>query len=308
MNGTTAKAESRFATLKARSFLTLQRLLPKHLLTALVRLLANIRIQPVKDFLIRAFVRAYNVNLEEIAQPVPQGFADFNAFFTRELAEGAREIDAAAGSVISPVDGITSAAGNIEKGRLLQAKRIHYSLEDLLSTDLADAGLFSNGEFATFYLAPYNYHRVHSPLAGELTAARYVPGSLFSVNQWTVESLPRLFARNERLICHFRTATGPMAVILVGALNVGSITTPWTGTLRPKKTGVVEDLKLDPDVPTKIGKGQLLGWFNMGSTVIVLLPPETCSWRGDLVFGKRVRMGEAIGHLRDGAGARPGKA
>jgi phosphatidylserine decarboxylase len=130
-----------------------------------------------------------------------------------------------------------------------------------------------------------------------VTAARYVPGSLYSVNDWTVRSLPRLFVRNERLVCHFRTATGPMIVILVGALNVGSITTRWTGTVRPRKSGVVEDLKLDPEVSPSVVKGGLLGWFNMGSTVIVLLPPDTCTWRDDLVLGRRVRMGEAIGLL-----------
>ncbi|HET6629261.1 MAG TPA: archaetidylserine decarboxylase [Woeseiaceae bacterium] len=285
-------------TVAAQSFLLLQRLLPKHLLTALVRRLANVRYAPVKDFLIRTFIRAYDVNVDEIAAPVPQGFADFNAFFTRALADGAREVDASPGSVVSPVDGITSAAGGIDRGRLLQAKGRQYLLRDLLATDLADAELFENGEFATFYLAPYHYHRVHSPLAAEVTAARYVPGSLYSVNDWTVRSLPRLFARNERLICHFRTAAGPMIVILVGALNVGSITTGWTGTVRPRKTGVVEDLRLDPEVPASVEKGGLLGWFNMGSTVIVLLPPDTCTWRDDLVPGKQVWMGEPIGRLR----------
>lgn len=285
-------------TLAAESFLLLQRLLPKHLLTALVRWLSNARYAPVKDFLIRTFIRAYDVNVAEIAAPAPEGYADFNAFFTRALADGARAVDASPDGVASPVDGITSAAGSIDRGRLLQAKSRQYRLDDLLATDLADSQTFENGEFATFYLAPYHYHRVHSPLAAEVTAARYVPGSLFSVNDWTVRSLPRLFARNERLICHFRTDTGPMIVIFVGALNVGSITTRWTGTVRPRKSGVVEDLKLDPEISPSVAKGGLLGWFNMGSTVIVLLPPDTCTWRDDLVPGRRVRMGEPIGRLR----------
>jgi phosphatidylserine decarboxylase len=279
-------------------FVILQRLLPKHWMTAVVRRLARVRIPAVKDLLIRAFVRFYGVDLEEVAAPVPQGFRDFNAFFTRALADDARRIDPAPAAVVSPVDGITSAAGSIDKGRLLQAKDLRYSLEDLLATDLADAELYANGEFATFYLAPYNYHRVHCPLAGELTAMRYVPGSLFSVNRRTVESLPRLFARNERVICHFRSPAGPMVLILVGALHVGSISTPWSGTILPRKTGVVEDLTLDPDVSPTVDKGQLLGWFNMGSTVIVLLPPDTCAWRDDLSFGTRVKMGEAIGRFR----------
>lgn len=286
------------STLAAKSFLLLQRLLPKHLLTSAVRRLAHVRYSPVRNFLIRCFVSAYGVNVEEVARPVPDGFVDFNDFFTRELATGARAIDPSPASLVSPVDGFTSAAGTMEGQRLLQAKGIHYSLDELLATDLHVAASFEGGAFATFYLAPYNYHRVHSPLAGELTAVRYVPGDLFSVNRTTVESLPRLFARNERLVCHFQTTAGAMAVIFVGAMNVGSITTPWTGTVRPEKSGVVDDLKLDTAVtPPTVAKGQLLGWFNMGSTVIVLLPPNTCSWHDDLVSRKRVRMGEPIGRL-----------
>lgn len=286
-------------SIAAQSFLLLQRLLPKHLLTALVYRLSHLRWVPLKNFLIRAFVRAYGVNVEEIAQPAPEGYADFNAFFTRALIDGAREVDASPDCIVSPVDGITSAAGGIESGRLLQAKGRHYRLDDLLATDLADSQRFENGEFATFYLAPYNYHRVHSPLAAEVTAARYVPGSLYSVNDWTVRSLPRLFARNERLVCHFRTAAGPMIVVLVGAMNVGSITTRWTGTIRPRKTGVVEDVKLAAGKSAAVEKGGLLGWFNMGSTVIILLPPDTCTWRDGLVLGASVRMGEPIGRLRN---------
>lgn len=284
---------------KGRAFLLLQRLLPKHLLTALVRRFARVRAAPVKNLLIRAFVQAYAVDLEEIPRRVPEGFEHFNAFFTRELTPGARPIDPEPAAVVSPVDGITSAAGRIERGRLLQAKGLHYSLEDLLATDLSDAALFEDGEFATFYLAPYHYHRVHSPLAGELTSARYVPGALYSVNDLTVRTLPRLFARNERLVCRFRTDVGPMILVMVGALNVGSITTPWTGTVTPRKAGVVEDLELDDGVPRGVAQGDLLGWFNMGSTVIVLLPPGTCAWRDGLVLGARVRMGEGIGRLLD---------
>jgi phosphatidylserine decarboxylase len=283
-------------TFAARAFLLLQRLLPKHLSTALVRGLAHVRARPLKNWLIRAFVKAYAVEQEEIAQPVPEGFEHFNAFFTRALAEDARPVAAAPDAVVSPVDGITSAAGQVARGRLLQAKGLHYSLEDLLATDVGDAAAFENGAFATFYLAPYNYHRVHSPLPGELTAASYVPGALYSVNDWTVRLLPRLFVRNERVILRLRTAVGPMIVVLVGALNVGSITTPWTGTVRPRKRGVVERLAID-SAPAGVARGGLLGWFNMGSTVIVLLPPHACAWRDGLVPGTRVRMGERIGGL-----------
>ncbi|HLT89749.1 MAG TPA: archaetidylserine decarboxylase [Woeseiaceae bacterium] len=280
-----------------RAFLLFQRLLPQHLSTALFRRLAHVRIVPVKNALIRAFVRAFDVELEDVDRAVPDGFEHFNAFFTRELAPGARPVDPSATAVVSPCDGTTSAAGRAERGRLLQAKGSYYGLDDLLATDLDEAAAFENGEFATFYLAPYDYHRVHSPLAAELVSASYVPGALYSVNDRTVRLLPRLFVRNERLVLRFRTATGPMIVVLVGALNVGSITTPWTGTVRPRARGVVERLPID-GAPPAVAKGELIGWFNMGSTVIVLLPPGTCEWRDDLVPGKRVRMGEAIGRLR----------
>ena len=290
--------------LVANLFLLLQRLLPQHLLTATVGRLANVRIRPVKDCMIRTFVRLYAVDLGDVSRVVPGGFVDFNDFFTRELAEGARPVDPSPASIVSPVDGILSAAGRLDGNTLLQAKGIHYTLEELLATDLADAALFENGSFATMYLAPYNYHRVHSPLGGELTAARYVPGRLFSVNRATVGLLPRLFTRNERLICHFRTVVGPMAVIFVGALNVGSMTTPWTGTIQARKKGVVDDLDLDTAVTSvEVEKGQLIGWFNMGSTVILLLPPGTCEWRPGLDSGTTLRMGETIGALAGNDGA-----
>jgi phosphatidylserine decarboxylase len=290
--------------LKARAFLLMQRILPQHLLMAIVGWIAGIRIPVVKDVLIRTFVRMYRVHTEEVNREVPGGFADFNDFFTRELKAGARPVDDSADSVVSPVDGIMSAAGRIDGDRLLQAKGIHYTLEDLLATDLADAALFESGSFATIYLAPYDYHRVHSPLRGRLMAARYVPGHLYSVNQTTVELQPRLFTRNERLVCHFRTTAGPMALIFVGALNVGSVSTPWTGRIHARKKGVVADLDLgSAEVPLDVEKGQMIGWFNMGSTVIVLLPPGACSWREGLVNGTLLRMGEKIGTL-----TRPGLA
>jgi phosphatidylserine decarboxylase len=252
----------------------------------------------VKNFLIRSFVRMYDVDTTEAKRAVPGDFVHFNDFFTRELAEGARPVDESPVSIVSPVDGIMSAAGRIDGTALLQAKGIHYTLQDLLATDLADAARFENGSFATMYLAPFNYHRVHSPLAGRLTAARYIPGHLYSVNQATVELLPRLFTRNERLICHFRTEVGPMALVFVGALNVGSVSTPWTGRIRPRKTGVVDDLDVGASgVPAGVEKGQLIGWFNMGSTVIVLMPPGTCRWREGLAKGTQLRMGESIGAL-----------
>lgn len=284
-------------------FLLLQHLLPQHLLMSIVGRLADIRAKPVKNAMIRAFVRAYDVDLGPLARPVPDGYSSFNDFFTRELADGARPVDASPAGIVSPVDGTVSAAGRIEGELLLQAKGIRYTLADLLATDLRDVETFRDGAFATLYLAPYDYHRVHSPLACEITSARYVPGHLYSVNRATVNHLPGLFTRNERLVCHFATAVGPMAVVFVGALNVGSVSTPWTGRIRPRKKGVVEDLSLDPAAAAAIPKGGLLGWFNMGSTVILLLPPGACAWRADLAGGRRVTMGEPIGSLAADGGA-----
>ena len=151
-----------------------------------------------------------------------------------------------------------------------------------------------NGRFATIYLAPYNYHRVHAPFDGELVAARYVPGDLFSVNEATVSRVAGLFRRNERLVMHFRTASGPAVLIFVGALNVGSISTPWSGEIRPRKSGIVDTIDIS-NHDSNVRKGDLLGWFNMGSTVILLLPDGACKWNDDLEPGDTLRMGESIG-------------
>lgn len=277
-------------------FILFQRIVPQHIVTTIVYRLARVRIVAIKNFFIRQFVSAYNVNVDEIASAVPDSFADFNAFFTRELADGARPIDPGSDSIVSPADGAISAVGVIEKDMLIQAKGMRYTVEDLLATDLPEASAFHNGRFATVYLAPFNYHRLHAPLAGTLRAARYVPGDLFSVNATTAKFVPGLFSRNERLVCHFLTDNGPFVLIFVGALNVGSISTPWTGEIRPRKRGTVVDFDLSKsDVSTTVAKGDLLGWFNMGSTVIMLMPDGTGEWVDNLVSGTTLRMGEVIG-------------
>ncbi len=278
----------------ARAFVMLQRLLPRYLLTAIVYRLARIRSKPVKDFLIRRFVALYRIDTEEVRLPVPAGFATLNDFFVRELADGARPVHARDDAIVSPVDGTVSAAGRLLEYSILQAKGISYTLGELLVSDLAEAARFGNGRFATIYLAPYNYHRVHAAVAGKLVAARYVPGDLFSVNAGTVARLPGLFRRNERLILYFDTAHGPAVTILVGALNVGSISTPWTGEIRPRRSGAVEALAIG-DHPTWTARGDLLGWFNMGSTVILLFPDGVCDWEDALEPGRALRMGESIG-------------
>jgi phosphatidylserine decarboxylase len=278
----------------ANTFVILQYLLPRHWLTSVTYRIARIRNPRIKDFLITRFVRLYDVDTDEIKLDLPQDFRTFNDFFVRELNDGAREIDGNADAITSPVDGTLSVAGTLQTDSLLQAKGIDYSLDDLLATDLEESASYIGGRFATIYLAPYNYHRVHAPLEGELVAARYVPGDLFSVNDATVSRVPGLFRRNERLILHFRTAHGSAVLILVGALNVGSISTRWSGEIRPRKGGIVDAIDISRHDP-RVRKGDLLGWFNMGSTVILLLPDDCCEWDDDLEPGDRLRMGESIG-------------
>ena len=279
-------------------FVTLQYILPRFLMTALIWRIARIRNERIKNFLITRFVDLYNVDVDEVLLEIPDGFATFNEFFTRELEAGERPVEDDVDIIISPVDGTVSIAAPIVGDTIIQAKGIDYSLEELLATDLDEAHAYDDGSFATIYLAPYNYHRVHAPLDGDLVAARYIPGDLFSVNEATVSRVRGLFRRNERLVMHFKTDRGPAALIFVGALNVGSISTPWSGEIRPRKTGMVETLDLSSH-PTTVAKGDLLGWFNMGSTVILLMPKDVCDWDDELQPGETLRMGEAIGRLSE---------
>jgi len=281
----------------AALFVALQYVLPQHLLTALVWRIARIRNAAIKDFLITRFVGLYKVDIDDVELAVPSGFATFNDFFVRALKADARPVDLANDSIVSPVDGTISVAGTIRHDSIIQAKGIDYTLLDLLATDTEQANAYVDGSFATIYLAPYNYHRVHAPLDGELIAAHYIPGDLFSVNDATVARVPGLFRRNERLVMHWQTASGPFCLVFVGALNVGSISTPWSGERRPQKRGVVDVLDLSRQT-TAIRKGDLLGWFNMGSTVILLSPAGVYEWDDKLQVGATVRVGEAIGRKK----------
>lgn len=282
-----------------RLFVLLQYCLPKYALTALVYRLTRIRHVAFKNWIIRQFVKLYDVAIDEVAGEVPDDFACFNDFFIRELAPGERQLTSDSRAVACPVDGTVSQAGRLQAGTILQAKGHNYTLKSLLATDVEDARQFADGVFATLYLAPYNYHRVHAPLDGTLVSLHYVPGTLFSVNQATATHIPELFARNERLVCRFETAAGPMLLVFVGALNVGSISTPWTGEIRPRHRGLVESLPIDQSAAgSRVKMGDLLGWFNMGSTVIVVLPDA--EWHDSLRPGNTVRMGESIGTLPSG--------
>jgi len=284
-------------SLAGRLFVGMQHLLPQHLLSRGMHALARARWSPLKNLVIRSFLRFYPVNLAEADRSDPTSYESFNAFFTRALRPGARTIDAAADALVSPVDAVVSQAGRIERDMLLQAKGIHYSVAALLGGDAARAQPFEGGYFATLYLAPFDYHRIHMPLAGTLTSATFIPGDLFSVNAVTAAGVPGLFARNERIACLFDTVAGPMAVVLVGALFVGSMSLEWLGEVTAEGSKSPRELPLGDGLPA-FEKAAELGRFNMGSTVVVMLPPGAVEWSPGLAPGSAVRLGERIGTLR----------
>ncbi len=280
---------------RARAFIILQYLLPQHLLSRLVGRLARSTWRPWKNFLIRTFLRHFAVRMDEAVEPDAFAYPSFNAFFTRPLRPELRPL-AGPPEISSPVDGTVSQAGHIDGDRLIQAKGRDFSLSSLLAGEEQLAASFAGGEFATIYLAPYNYHRIHMPVDGGLISTTFVPGALFSVNTTTAARVPALFARNERVTCIFETEAGLMAVILVGALFVGSMSTLWTGDLaRPPRS---KPVRLPaPRSPVFLRRGGELGRFNMGSTVILLFQPERVRWDRTLQAGVTVQMGGAIGSL-----------
>lgn len=268
-----------------RLFAAVQRLLPQHALTRGMGRLAASESAWVKDTFIRIFSGIYGVELAEAARPDRSDYRSFNDFFTRELKPGARPFPADERAIACPVDGTVSQSGRIEANRLFQAKGIHYSLASLAG-DLGDG--FDGGSFVTIYLAPHNYHRVHTPCAGLLTAAQAVPGALFSVNAGTESSVTDLFCRNERLVCRLQTDRADLLVVLVGALIVGSIATPWPGPVSPYRA-------LHSHRPNAtLARGQELGRFLLGSTVILCAPPGITRFE-TLAPGQSVKVGETIG-------------
>lgn len=281
----------------SRLFILFQYLLPHHLLSRGVGVLAQNHL--LRKLFIRAFIKRYKVDLSQAKIQEIEKFENFNAFFTRELQAGARPLADAQGAILCPADGAVSQLGNITDGNLLQAKGRYYSCESLLAGDAQMAELFQTGKFATIYLSPRDYHRVHMPMAGVLKKTIYVPGRLFSVNQTTVDSVPNLFARNERLICLFDTEVGPMAVILVGAMIVAGIDTVWAGEVCPT-TGKREIQETDytnqaPAVELPLG-GEL-GRFRLGSTAIVLFPHGTIKFESSLEATSSVAMGQLLGQV-----------
>lgn len=277
--------------------MALQRALPARLMARLVHAATRSRIPWFKDLLIRGFVRLYGVDASEAAAPVPAGYASFNAFFTRALRPGARPLAADPAAILSPADGRIQQIGPIRDGQILQVKGLDYTVIELLGGDAARAAPYRDGSFATLYLAPHNYHRVHMPLAGEVIRMSYVAGELWSVNATTAARVPRLFARNERLVCHCLAPWGPFAVILVGALNVGSISTAWAGEVLPRRGGSAHWDYPSGSARIRLDRGEVMGQFNMGSTVVVLLPPGVAHWRAELAAGDPIRVGQALGSL-----------
>jgi len=274
-----------------------QLLLPQRSLTRLVYRLARARTPWFKDALIRHFARRFRVNLDEALEPNPRVYPDFNAFFTRALKPGARPVAPGDRVVCCPVDGTVSQIGFAEADTLLQAKGRNFSLTALLGGDAERARPFQGGAFATLYLSPRDYHRIHMPLAGRLREMAHIPGKLFSVSPLTTRMVPELFARNERVVALFDTPAGPLALVLVGAINVASIETVWAGAITPPLGKAIRDWNYPPngDDAVRLDKGAEMGRFNLGSTVILLFGRGAVRWEADLRPGATARMGQRLG-------------
>ena len=275
-----------------------QYLVPQHVLSRAAGWLAE-QPQPwLKDRLIRWFSQHYQVDLSEAELTRPEDYANFNAFFTRALAEGARTIDPDPNSLSSPVDACISQYGPLDGEQLIQAKGHHYTCSSLLG-DTVLAQDFAAGDFMTLYLAPKDYHRIHMPCPGVLRHMLHIPGHLFSVNPLTASRIPGLFARNERLVCIFDTQWGPLAIVLVGAMIVGSIETPWAGVITPPTRSHVQRwaYPAQGDDALHFAKGAEIGRFRLGSTVILCLPQHSTQWQSHLDVNQDVRMGQALAQL-----------
>jgi len=281
--------------LKDRLFILAQYLTPQHVLSRLVGLLAEARAPWLKNRIIGWFVRRYQVDMREAQIEDPLAFDSFNAFFTRALKPDARPLDETPGAILCPADGAVSQIGDIGHGRVFQAKGHSFSTHALLGGDSERAAPFLNGRFATIYLSPRDYHRVHMPISGTLREMIYVPGKLFSVNPLTASAVPDLFARNERVVCIFDTACGKMALVLVGAMIVASMETVWAGQVAPLARGV---RRFRYDGPIHLQAGTELGRFRLGSTVILLFGEQQMDWSGELGTGSSVRMGQRLGSCR----------
>jgi phosphatidylserine decarboxylase len=270
-----------------------QYLIPKQALTLLAGKLASAEAGSLTTSVIRWFVSRYNVNMAEAADPDIASYRSFNEFFTRPLRNGARPL--AEADFLCPVDGAISQFGAIERDQILQAKGHTYSTKALLGGDGELAARFDNGSFATLYLSPRDYHRIHMPCDGRLTRMIHVPGELFSVNPTTARAVPGLFARNERVVCVFESDFGPFVLTLVGATIVGSMATVWHGVVNPPRPGSVREWRYEGNQAVELKKGEEMGRFLLGSTVVMLFPANTLVFNPECAPAKAIRMGEAMG-------------
>jgi phosphatidylserine decarboxylase len=276
----------------------LQYCLPQHGLTRLVGKLASAEAGSLTTAIIRWFIKQYNVNMDEALNSDPAHYKTFNEFFVRELKQGARPIAENSDTICHPADACVSQFGPIESGQLIQAKNHNYSALELLGGDEALASEFIDGDFATLYLSPRDYHRVHMPCDGVLRQMIYVPGDLFSVNPLTAENVPNLFARNERVVCIFDTEFGPMAQVLVGATIVGSIELIWSGTVTPPRGKSVYrwDYPSEGNRAVVLKKGEEMGRFKLGSTVINLFPEGALTFDDTMKNNEPTVMGTPYAH------------
>ena len=268
-----------------------QYLMPKLAMTRLAGLVASAEWGTVTTWVIKRFVKRYQVNMSEAANADPAHYKSFNEFFTRPLKDGARPL--ASSAWVCPVDGAISQCGAIEHDQIFQAKGHHYSTRALVGGDAALAEQFHNGQFATLYLSPRDYHRIHMPIAGKLLRMIHVPGDLFSVNPTTARGVPGLFARNERVVCEFETEKGPMVLVLVGATIVGSMATVWHGQVNPPRPSTVREWRYDSQ-DVRLQKGEEMGRFLLGSTVVMLFPENSLRFPDDWLSTRPLQMGEAM--------------
>ena len=281
-------------TVKEKLFAAIQYVLPHHLISRAVHYFVECEITWFKVALIRWIIKHYDVDMSEAQHQNPEDFIHFNDFFTRPLKEGARPLPEDKTFAVSPADGAISQIGDIKNGRVFQAKGHDYSLIELLGGDAELGQEFMGGKFATIYLSPRDYHRIHTPVSGKLRQMIHVPGRLFSVNQGTVENIPRLFARNERVVSIFDTEHGPMAVIMVGAINVASIETVWSGLVTPKRGQVETSSYGSAAQNIELQCGDEMGRFKLGSTAIVLFGEKQMEWLENWKSGMTIKMGEAL--------------
>jgi phosphatidylserine decarboxylase len=282
-----------------RLYVALQGLLPQHGLSRLMYRLARVEWAPLRLPLIWVFIRVTGIRMSEAAEPDPRRYRHLNALFTRALRPELRPLDPDPAAILSPVDGLLSQIGTVAGGRLIQAKGQDFALGELLGGDAEATRQFDGGAFATLYLSPRDYHRIHMPLAGELRGMAHLAGRLYSVNGTTAALVPGLFARNERVVCRFETPAGPMSLVLVGAIFVGGIETTWAGEVSPIAAARerLPRLKERERAVVRLERGAEMGRFNLGSTVVLLFPAGMVSWDPSRVPGSAVRIGQRLGAL-----------